>query len=191
MTALGHYRPIFEKPIQRVYELHYAFYNATISKALELNQLMIDLGGRFNHPADFKSVDLKDADIIADLNGLYPFEDSTVGVVRAYDFLEHVEDKMHSLSEIHRILIPGGVFLSSTPSTVGPDGLAGMGSDQDPTHVSHWNRNSFWYVTDPEKMKYIDNKTVRFESVILENVYPTDWHRENRIPYVIFDGIKR
>ena len=91
---------------------------------------MIDLGGRFSCPFGYESVDCKDADIVCDLNGKYPFEDNSVGIVRAADFLEHIADKMHSLSEIHRILIPGGILLSSTPSTTGPNGEAGMGADQ-------------------------------------------------------------
>ncbi len=158
---------------------------AAVQAAQERGELCIDLGGRFNCPAGFKSVDLKCANFCADLNGPYPFSDASVGIVRACDFLEHIADKMHSIREIHRILRPGGFFIGMTPSTVGPDGLAGMGSDQDPTHVSYWNRNSFWYVTDPDKMRYIDNTQVRFEPIVLDTCYPSNWHLENRIPYVI------
>ena len=148
---------------------------------------MIDLGGRFGGQPGYESVDLKDADVIADLNGRYPFDDSSVGVVRAFDFLEHVADKMHSLSEIHRILKPGGYLLSLTPSTTGPNGEAGQGADQDPTHVSRWNRNAFWYVTRQEQAKYIDNNTIRFQPAILENCFPDQWCQDNIIPYVRAD----
>lgn len=148
---------------------------------------MINLGGRFNNPAGYESVDLKDADIIADLSKPWPFEDSSVGVVRAFDFMEHLPDKMHVLSEIHRVLKPGGYLLSMTPSTTGPNGEAGMGADQDPTHVSRWNRNSFWYVTRREQAQYIDNTQIRFQPAILENCFPSQWHRENLIPYVRAD----
>lgn len=172
------------------YQHHHRCYAYALSIAKAAGSLCIDLGGRFNCPEGFKSVDLKDVDFCADLNGRYPFEDNSVWIVRAFDFLEHIADKMHSLSEIHRILKPGGYLLSMTPSTIGPDGLAGMGAFQDPTHVSFWNKNSFWYVTEWEKMKYIDNTTVRFDPIVLDNCYPHEWHRENRIPYVIFDGRK-
>lgn len=151
---------------------------------------MIDLGGRFGCPPGYESVDINPGgDICADLTKRYPFEDSSIGIVRAGDFLEHIADKMHSLSEIYRVLRPGGYLFSKTPSTCGPDGEAGMGADQDPTHVSRWNRNSFWYVTKAETAKYIDNTTVRFFPVINENYYPDDWCRENHIPYVRFVGI--
>jgi SAM-dependent methyltransferase len=167
------------------YALFTAQSASVIKKSLLDGELCVDLGGRFNCPFGFKSVDRMYANFCADLNGPYPFDDCSVGIVRAFDFLEHVADKMHSLWEIYRILKPGGFLVSMTPSTIGPDGLAGMGSDQDPTHVSYWNRNSFWYVTDPEKMKYIDNTQVRFEPLVVDNCYPSDWHRENRIPYVV------
>jgi O-antigen biosynthesis protein len=148
---------------------------------------MIDLGGRFSRPWGYESVDLKDADVVTDLTKLYPFETDSIGVVRAFDFMEHVADKMHTLREIHRVLMPGGFLLSMTPSTTGPNGESGMGAYQDPTHISYWCKNSFWYVTRQEQAKYIDNAEIRFQPAVLENCYPSDWHRENIIPYVKAD----
>jgi O-antigen biosynthesis protein len=167
------------------YVKHEEFCRAAIVQ--QQGSRMIDLGGQFSCPDGFESVDLQGADIIADLTQRYPFEDNSIGIVRAYDFMEHIADKMHTLSEIHRILAPGGYLLSMTPSTVGPDGLAGMGSDQDPTHVSRWNRNSFWYVTDLKLMRYVLNTQIKFAPMVLENCYPARWHIENRIPYVVAD----
>lgn len=153
---------------------------------------LVDIGGRFGAPDGYEIVDRVAADgvdIVADLNCRYPFEDSSVDVIRACDFLEHVADKMHSLSEIHRVLKPGGYLISDTPSTCGPNGEAGQGADQDPTHVSRWNRNSFWYVTKRQQAKYIDNTTVRFFPMVLENYFVSDWHKQNFIPYVRSDLI--
>ncbi len=169
------------------FKQHVVVFEKVVAAIKKQGLRMIDLGGQFGCPEGFESVDLQGADIIADLREDYPFEDNSVGVVRAYDFMEHIADKMHTLSEIHRILVPGGVLLSMTPSTVGPDGLAGMGADQDPTHISRWNKNSFWYVTAEGLMKYIGNKTVKFTPLLLDNSYPTQWHHENRIPYVLAD----
>ena len=148
---------------------------------------MLDLGGRFGSPGGYETVDLKDADVVADLRQAWPFETSSVGVIRAFDFFEHLPDKMHVLSEVHRVLAPGGVLLSQTPSTTGPLGEAGQGADQDPTHVSRWNRNSFWYVTRQEQAKYIDNTSIRFYPMVLENNYYNTWSRDNRIPYARAD----
>jgi len=152
-------------------------------------ELMLDVGGRFNCPPGYKSVDLQGpADYpYVNLDGVWPFEDNSVGIVRASDFLEHLPNKMNTLSEIYRILRPGGYLLSDTPSTTGPGGEAGQGADQDPTHMSRWNRNAFWYVTKREVAKYIDNTTVRFLPVALRNWFPSDYCRENFIPYVRAD----
>ncbi len=122
--------------------------------------LKLDLGGRLNRQDRYQSVDLKDADIIADLNGRWPFEDNSVGVVRASDVIEHLHDKVHTMKEIYRVLAPGGYALIRVPST------DGRGAYQDPTHVSYWNENSFLYYTDQRWGQYIDSP-VRFQALRL------------------------
>jgi SAM-dependent methyltransferase len=69
-----------------------------------------------------------------------PFQDDFVDYVTAFDFLEHVPRLLYVphrrqpfielMSEIWRVLKPGGVFFSSTP--VYPNGAA----FKDPTHVN-------------------------------------------------------
>jgi O-antigen biosynthesis protein len=145
--------------------------------------LMIDLGGGIGKPEGYISVDLEDADIIHDLETKYPFEDNSVGVIRAVDFVEHIRDIRHTMSEIYRVLKPGGFALISVPST------DGRGAWQDPTHVSYWNQNSFWYWTKSFYAKYIRNKIVRFFPVVMETSYPSEFHQQNRISYVRADLI--
>ena len=60
---------------------------------------------------------------------------------------------------------------------------------KDPTHISKWNKNSFWYITRQQQAKYIDNTTIRFYPVVLDNVWYSNWHKENCIPYVRADLI--
>jgi SAM-dependent methyltransferase len=139
----------------------------------------IDLGGGFNSPVGYKSVDLKNADIICDISKGLPFEDNSVGVVRAHDILEHLQDKEFLMSEIYCVLADGGWLLASVPST------DGRGAWQDPTHVSFWNENSFWYWTRAEQAKYIYNEKVRFQEFRLETIFPSEWHRKNNISYVV------
>lgn len=153
------------------------------------NELRIDICGAFGSPRGYLSVDKKGATLTADLNEKWPFEDSTVSVVRASDALEHLANQQHVMSEIHRVLRPGGYLLSDTPSTTGPNGESGMGAWQDPTHVTFWNRNSFWYWTKRQQAKYIENQNIRFFPMILANHFPSRWHRENFIPYVRADLI--
>lgn len=139
---------------------------------------MLDIGGRFNSPEEFTSVDIKGATINCDLNNDFPFPDSSIYCIRAFDIIEHLSDKMHTMSEIHRVLRPGGYALIRVPST------DGRGAFQDPTHVSYWNLNSFWYYTDRKTARYIDNTTIRFKAVTLYQYFPGFWFEENNIPYV-------
>lgn len=137
----------------------------------------LDLGGRFNGNPHLEIVDLKDADVVADLNKEWPFETGSVGVIVANDILEHLKDPIHVMKEAHRVLCHGGLLLSSTPST------DGRGAFQDPTHVSFWNENSFWYYTKATTAQYIDTP-VRFQSVLTDTVFYSDWHKANNLPYV-------
>ena len=139
--------------------------------------LKLDLGGRFDAPAGYKTVDLKDADIVADLRCRWPFADGSVGLIRAHDFLEHLPDQRFTMDEIWRVLAPGGYLLSQTPST------DGRGAWQDPTHQSFWNSNSFFYWTRAEQARFIDNKNL-FEVVRIRNYSPNEWTKNNNIVYV-------
>lgn len=144
--------------------------------ALVEEGLKLDLGGRFNSDSRYQSVDLKDADIIADLNGRFPFEDESVSVIRANDIFEHLKDSINTMKEIYRILKPGGMLIGQVPST------DGRGAFQDPTHVSFWNENSFLYYTDKNYAQYIDTP-VRFQATRL---YTT----EGDVKWVKFNLIK-
>jgi len=160
-------------------EIYHANIYALADRYCQKNQLgKIDLCGAFSKPEGFISIDLQDADITADLNNGIPLPDNSCGVVRAYDALEHLENKQLVMKEIHRVLAPGGMLLSMTPST------DGRGAWQDPTHVSFWNENSFWYWTRPEQMKYIRNNHVRFFESSLRTIFPSKFHQQNNIPYV-------
>jgi SAM-dependent methyltransferase len=99
-------------------------------------------------------------------------------VIRAYDFFEHVADKIGLINEIYRLLAPGGILISRTPST------DGRGAFQDPTHVAFYNQNSFWYYTDRNLRQYVDGLDVRFQVSRLVTFFPTAWHQANNISYV-------
>lgn len=139
----------------------------------------IDLGGGFNSPAGYKSIDLANADVIADISKGIPLPDNSVGVVRAHDVLEHLPDKQFIMAEIYRVLADGGFLLVSVPST------DGRGAFQDPTHISYWNENSFWYWTRQELAKYIYNDKVKFQEYRLETLFPSEFHKQHNISYVI------
>jgi len=158
---------------------------------------LLDLGGAHGCPPGYTSLDIADADICCDIRKGLPFADSSVGCVRAYDFFEHVPrcssvDCDHGASgqglctvglmnELYRVLVPGGWVISRTPST------DGRGAFQDPTHVSFWNPNSFWYYTRHEQARYLRGMTARFQANRVWQAYPSPWHEQHRILYVHAD----
>jgi SAM-dependent methyltransferase len=160
-------------------ELHEKYVYELAERFADLNGLLkVDLCGGFSKPKGYTSIDKFNGDIVADLEKGIPLPDNSVGVVRAHDALEHIKDTQHLMKEIHRVLAPGGVLLSKTPST------DGRGAFQDPTHVSFWNQNSFWYYTREQQAKYIHNDKLFWE-IKLSTEFPSKWHEENNISYVI------
>ena len=121
---------------------------------------LLEVGGRMNAKTGYETVDLKDADVITDLNQPWPFADSSVGIIRSMDVFEHLTDSIHTMKEVSRVLAPGGFLFCQVPST------DGRGAFQDPTHKSFWNINSFKYYTDAAFAHYIDSP-VRFQELRL------------------------
>ena len=159
--------------------LHDKYIYQLAERYCEINNLLkIDLCGGFSKPAGYKSIDKFNGDIIADLENGIPLDDNSAGVVRAHDALEHIKNSQNLMNEIHRVLAPGGILLSMTPST------DGRGAFQDPTHISFWNQNSFWYYTRESQAKYIHQKNLFMEAK-LSTEYPSKYHQDNNIPYVI------
>jgi hypothetical protein len=165
-------------------DLHDQYIYKLVARWCDLNQYAkIDLCGGHSKEPGYTSVDLENGDVTADLNERWPFADNSVGVFRAHDALEHMKDPIHVMKEIYRCLVPGGWLLSLTPST------DGRGAFQDPTHVSFWNSNSFWYYTRAQQARYI-NTPVRFQLNHLKNFFPTPWHEQHNIVYVKADLVK-
>ena len=139
-----------------------------------------DLGGAFGCPEGWTSVDLNEpAEIRANLNERWPFDDGSVAAFRAHDIIEHLTNKCHTMAELHRCLKPGGWALIRVPST------DGRGAFQDPTHVTYWNENNFWYWTR-ETSRYINGKIIFVERRLC-TLFPTPWHEDAKICYCVAD----
>jgi glycosyltransferase involved in cell wall biosynthesis len=140
----------------------------------------LDLGGAFNSPEGYESVDLlPNADLVGDVfEVLDSLEENSVGVIRAVDFLEHIPDKIRLFNSMYRVLAHGGMLLSLTPSS---DGRAAF---QDPTHVSFYNENSFWYYTKQQFAQYVPEIKCRFQSSMIKTLYFNEWYAQNKMPYV-------
>jgi len=77
-------------------------------------------------------------DVIHDFNVFpYPFADGTFDEVRCDNTLEHVDDFIGTVVELHRILKPGGVLKVWCPHYSGPDAY------RDPTHKTFFAYTTF------------------------------------------------
>ncbi|WP_278258512.1 methyltransferase domain-containing protein [Nocardioides convexus] len=75
-------------------------------------------------------------DVVVDpADPVLAYDDDSVGVLRATDVLQRIPDRGRFFAECFRVLAPGGLLMTATPST------DGRGAFQDPTHVSYWNAN--------------------------------------------------
>jgi len=79
------------------------------------------------------------ADVICDLNHGLPFRDDWFDQVRGVHVIEHLNDIMKTMSEIHRVTRPGGTIYLVTPH------YTDFISWCDPTHRWHLNSFSFRY----------------------------------------------
>ena len=140
----------------------------------------LDLGAAHNKPAGYEGVDFypgEGVDYVGDFLDL-DLPDNSVGVIRAVDFLEHVPDKVAVMNKIWRLLAHGGMLLSLTPSS---DGRAAF---QDPTHVSFYNENSFWYYVNDGQRAFVPSIEAKFHPSKVATIYLSDWHRAQNMPYV-------
>ena len=133
--------------------------------AMDQGLAKVDLCGGIDCPSGYTPYDLT---LGHDLNESWPIPDDSVGVLRAYDALEHLRDPIHSMSEAYRVLAPGGFFMISVPST------DGRGAWADPTHVSYWNSQSFRYYTDRRFSRYIPHFKGRFQLSRVIDWFPSE-----------------
>jgi len=154
----------------KTFELFHQYGQQLAERDAELNGLLkVDIGGGLFPRPGYITIDQEGADITCDLNEGIPLPDNSVGVINASHVIEHLKDPVKTMSEIHRVLCDGGWAFIEVPST------DGRGAWQDPTHVSFWNENSFWYYTRKETAQFIRNTSIRFQQFRLE----TNWWEDN------------
>ena len=167
-------------------ELHNKYAQLLAERDADLKGLMkIDIGGGLFPREGYTTIDQEDGDITCDLNSGIPLPDNSVGVINASHVIEHLKDPIKTMKEIHRVLAHGGWAFIEVPST------DGRGAWQDPTHVSYWNENSFWYYTKKSHAQFIRNTNIKFSCMRLE----TNWW-DNHIAVVnthlvaVKDGVR-
>ena len=103
--------------------------------------MKLNLGANDRSFPGFLSVDIcEPADFIADLTKPWPWPDSSVDEVLAYDVFEHLPDKRHTMHELWRVMKPGGIVRIQVPHATDGDG-----GHCDPTHCSMWTTSDFEY----------------------------------------------
>jgi SAM-dependent methyltransferase len=114
-----------------------------MGKSKKNRPVLINLGcNRHASPGFTHNVDLypfPGVDTVCNLEKPWPFESDYADRIVAVDLIEHLHDPIHVMNEAWRVLKDGGIFEILVPST------DGRGWSQDPTHVSFWNINSFFY----------------------------------------------
>jgi len=102
--------------------------------------------------AEFPGTSVVQADLVVEP---IPFPDASFEYVTAHDFIEHVPRVIYNpqrrnpfievMNEIHRVLKPGGLFLSFTPAFPHPAVF------RDPTHVNIITEETFPLYFDHER----------------------------------------
>ena len=111
-----------------------------------------------------------DVDIVGDIRQGLDLPDSSVGVIRAIDFLPQSRTRLRCSTSFIACSPTAAYLMILTPST------DGRGAFQDPTHVAFYNENSFWYFTDQQYARFVPNMDSRFQSSRLVTYFPSEWH---------------
>ena len=143
------YAEIFKKTDEHLFKKYGDYWKKQdISSIHETSGTCLNLGCGYRKLDGFINIDNRnevDPDLFCNVLDGLPYSDNSVDLVRADDFLEHIPigKTIQVITEIWRVLKPGGIFESSTP-----DAEHGQGAFQDPTHVSFWVENSWLYYSD-------------------------------------------
>ena len=78
-------------------------------------------------------------------------------------FFEHLPDKRHTMNELWRVLVPGGIARILLPHAT-----QGDGGHCDPTHCSYWTPTDFEYYLKgcPERERFRDSYGIKADFVI-------------------------
>ncbi len=99
------------------------------------------------------------ADIIHDLNIFpYPFEESTFDEIYVDNVIEHLDNVVKVMEELHRISKPDGIIVIKVPY------FRSRYAYIDPTHKHHFTVNSFSYF-DPN---HIHHKLYNYSEALFE-----------------------
>ena len=151
--------------------------------ALEGSEVL-NLGCGRKHVTGAVNVDVRaetNPDILHDLNLLpWPFPDEHFKEVLAYDVIEHLDDTIRAMEEIHRVCRNEAVVRITLPH------FSCANAYTDPTHCHYFGRFSFDYVSGKGDFAFYSNAKFRCRSSRII-FYPTFlnkvvWRFANRYP---------
>jgi SAM-dependent methyltransferase len=130
-------------------------------------------------------------DIVLDASLPLPFRDGSFDRVYCFDLVEHIDDIVGLMGEIHRVLAPDGSVLITTPH------YSSANSYTDPTHKHHLGYRSFDYFVDGHSLGYysdarfaVRRRVLRFHGGLVDavmrrvaNRWP-DWY-EKRLAWMV------
>ncbi|MCL5039659.1 MAG: class I SAM-dependent methyltransferase [Firmicutes bacterium] len=122
---------------------------------------VLDLGCGPNKISGATGVDLRPGpgvDVVHDLNVYpWPFANDEFDLVNASHVLEHLEDVIRAVEEIHRVTKPGGLVRVLVPHFSSADFFT------DPTHRHAFGVRSFDYFVEGTELCHFGYSKVRFK----------------------------
>lgn len=98
-------------------------------------------------------------DVVHDLDRVpWPFEDNSFDVIYCRDVIEHLQDVVRAMQEIHRIARPEATVHITTPH------FSCANSYTDPTHRHHLGLFSFDYFTEDHYLNYYTSARFRIRT---------------------------
>jgi SAM-dependent methyltransferase len=120
-------------------------------------------------------------DVVHDLNQIpWPLPDNHFGEVLAYDVIEHLDQFIPVMEEIHRVCRDGAVVRITVPHFSSPEAYT------DPTHRRYFGYLSFDYVTGEHELEFYTR--VRFKKLTSNMIFFPSlvnklvWRLANRFP---------
>jgi len=129
-----------------------------------MDETKLNIGAGHSRIPTFVNIDISPkADISLDLNcDPLPFEDNSVAVVFSHHCLEHIENYLFILGEIHRVLRHGGRFLVGLPYVTSTKYHL-----VNPYHYHDFNEYSFGFF-NPQRLK---GSAAEENSIVFEEVF--------------------
>ena len=149
----------------------------------------LNLGCGLKHDPDAVNLDITprtSPDVVHDLNRLpWPFADNCFREVFAYDVIEHLDNFIATMEEIHRVCCDGAVVCITVPH------FSCANAFTDPTHHRYFGYFSLDYVTGENELQFytesqfkkLTNRLIFYPSLLnklvgrLANRYPAAYER--------------